>query len=231
MFNRRIITIIIFLLGHFSNAIADEYYSTRLCESGQYDCIQTRPGESWTSLWPNATQRDLIKRFNRMNTHLRPGIYIALPDDIEMSDTMSISPLPHKIAARGSKVITVDLTLLAWGAYDNGGNLLRWGPASGGRNFCYDVNAPCKTVCGEFQIYDIRGKNCISKQYPINEGGAPMPYCMFFKEGYAIHGSDEVPGFNASHGCVRVFREDAQWINEIFVRSEGPTKVLVLPYE
>lgn len=55
-----------------------------------------------------------------------------------------------------------------------------------------------------------------------------MPYCMFFKGGYAIHASD-VPGYNASHGCVRVFYEDAEWLNREF--ADIGTSVIVRPYE
>ena len=53
-----------------------------------------------------------------------------------------------------------------------------------------------------------------------------MPYCMFFHGGYALHGSNFVPDYNASHGCVRMSPDDAQWLNEDFVQ-EGLTKVHV----
>ena len=44
-----------------------------------------------------------------------------------------------------------------------------------------------------------------------------MPYCMHFFRGYALHGSEVVPGFRDSHGCVRLFIEDAKWLNEEFI--------------
>jgi|688.fasta_scaffold295894_1 L,D-transpeptidase ErfK/SrfK len=224
-----IITIIILLIA--APSYGEQYYSTKLCESGQYDCLQVKPGDTWTYLFPDPEQRDLVKRFNRMNTRLKIGMYIAIPEEIDDATVMSTSPFPYTIAPQGSKVIIVDLTLLAWGAYDIDGNLVRWGPASGGKPWCYDIKAPGKTVIGQFQIYDVRGKDCISTKFPVDSGGgAPMPYCMFFQGGYALHGSDEVPGYNASHGCVRLFKEDAQWLNEEFVKQSGRTKVLVLPY-
>lgn len=210
---------------------AAQFFSTNLCESGQYDCIQVRKGESWTSLWPKASERDLVQRLNRMNTKLSPGMYVAIPDGMPKVNPSDLCPLPTKIDPPGSKLITIDLKLLAWGAYDNEGNLIKWGPASGGSAWCYDISMPGKTVVGRFEIYDVRGEDCISSKYPINEGGAPMPYCMFFQGGFALHGSDEVPGFNASHGCVRLFKEDAKWLNEDFVRTPGRTKVQVLPYD
>jgi peptidoglycan hydrolase-like protein with peptidoglycan-binding domain len=35
---------------------------------------------------------------------------------------------------------------------------------------------------------------------------------MYFYAGWAIHGSDSVPSYPASHGCVRVSRADAVWL-------------------
>ena len=59
-----------------------------------------------------------------------------------------------------------------------------------------------------------------------------MPYCMFFHGGYAIHASPVVPGYHASHGCVRVFQEDARWLHEDFITINGrnSTIVVVNPY-
>ena len=55
-----------------------------------------------------------------------------------------------------------------------------------------------------------------------------MPYCMYFFQGYTIHAGYEVPTYNASHGCVRVFSSAAKWLNEQFM-TVG-TKVIVLSY-
>ncbi len=52
-----------------------------------------------------------------------------------------------------------------------------------------------------------------------------MPYCMHFFMGYALHGSDQVPGYAASHGCVRMFIEDARWLNEEFIDVAGPQQL------
>jgi len=49
---------------------------------------------------------------------------------------------------------------------------------------------------------------------------------MYFHGGFALHGSYEVPGFNASHGCVRLFVPDAEWLNQDF--TAGGQKVMVI---
>ncbi len=52
-----------------------------------------------------------------------------------------------------------------------------------------------------------------------------MPYCMFFSKYYAIHGSYDVPGYNASLGCIRVTPKDARWLNYNFIRVGTPVIV------
>ena len=59
-------------------------------------------------------------------------------------------------------------------------------------------------------------------------GGAPMPYCMFFSKYYAIHGSPDVPGYNASHGCIRVKPSAARWLYHNFLKIGS--KVIVKSY-
>lgn len=132
------------------------------------------------------------------------------------------NPFPSKIS--GGNIIKVDLGRLAWGAYDDEGNLVKWGRASGGKNYCPDIRRGCRTITGTYTIYSKKGSGCKSSRFPVGKGGAPMPYCMFFKGGYAMHGSNSVPGYNASHGCVRVPPSDAQWLNQDFVRV-GSTRI------
>ena len=52
--------------------------------------------------------------------------------------------------------------------------------------------------------------------------------CMFFSKYYAVHGSYEVPNYNASHGCIRVTPADAKWLYYNFI--EIGTPVVVKPY-
>lgn len=134
------------------------------------------------------------------------------------------SPMPTKIS--GGNIIKVDLGRLAWGAYDAEGNLVKSGRASGGKSYCPDIGRGCRTVTGTYTIYRKQGAGCKSSRFPVGKGGAPMPYCMHFKGGYALHGSNSVPGYNASHGCVRVPPSDAQWLNQNFVRV-GSTRVSI----
>ena len=57
---------------------------------------------------------------------------------------------------------------------------------------------------------------------------APMPYSVFFHEGYAVHGTTEVSdlGKPASHGCVRLHPDNAKALFAL-VRQYGPSTVRV----
>jgi lipoprotein-anchoring transpeptidase ErfK/SrfK len=57
---------------------------------------------------------------------------------------------------------------------------------------------------------------------------SPMPHSIFFRGGYAIHGSYDVGhlGRPASHGCIRLHPEHASELYSL-VRSSGGTRILV----
>lgn len=137
---------------------------------------------------------------------------------------------PTTRPATGNKLILVDPSIPAWGAYDAEGNLVKTGRASAGRDFCPDIKKACRTVTGTFTVYQKGTANCKSSIFPLKtHGGAPMPYCMHFYKGYAVHGSYDVEDYNASHGCVRILPSSAQWLSQNFV--EIGTTVTILPYK
>lgn len=218
-------TIIISSLGITIPVFASPY-GKGLCKLPEYDCLKIESGQSWTSLFPDPETRIMVKKINRMNTALRTGMTIAVPKDKENANFLALSPFPGQIT--GGNVVHVDMSELAWGAYDSEGNLVNWGPISGGKNFCKDTGRGCRTVMGTFTFYSKKGPGCKSSRFPVPRGGAPMPYCMHFHGGFAMHGSGTVPGYNASHGCVRMFVDDAKWMNESFVRV-GSTRVKIVP--
>lgn len=82
-------------------------------------------------------------------------------------------------------------------------------------------------------MYHKRGRGCVSHKFPLGRGGAKMPYCMFFHRGFAMHGSYDVPGYRASHGCIRLFTRDAEWLNREFIdlrsAQRSGTRVIIDP--
>lgn len=200
-------------------------FGETLCNSADYHCIKVKNGDTWASLFPNDETRDIIRRVNRMNVGLRPGMTIAVPKNIDRLTIYDVSPFPRYIESDGEKTIYISQQKLAWGAYDEDGELLWWGPISSGSDSCKNVIGGCSTPTGSFRIIRKQDIDCISTAFPRrvdgDNGGAQMPFCMHFFRGYALHGSEEVPGFRASHGCIRMFTEDARWLNEEFVDLPG----------
>ncbi len=211
-------------------------YGENFCADPRFTCVKVKRGDNWTRMFPDPYQREVVKRLNRTNMRMRLGTTIAVPKDLRNLTLFDIAPFPARIPASDNKVIVVDPKVLAWGAYDEDGRLLHWGPMSGGKNYCRDIGKPCRTISGNYIMFRKDDAGCRSRTFPVGSGGAPMPYCMFFHGGYALHASKEVPGYHASHGCVRIFKNDARWLNEKFIdlprRSNDfkGTQVFVNPY-
>jgi hypothetical protein len=158
------------------------------------------------------------------------GVMHGANDPDGDNDTKGINYFPPTRPATGNRVFMFSPRRGAWAAYDEQGKRVNTGKASGGASYCSDIGRSCRTVVGTFRVYAKGDSGCISGRYPVEtHGGAPMPYCMHFHpKGYAIHGSYNIPNYNASHGCIRVTPPVARWLNQNFMQT-GST-VMVLPY-
>jgi len=139
-------------------------------------------------------------------------IQVLEPEPIVLAKKSTSRAFPAKRSATGRNVFIFDPRRVRWAAYDKNGNLVKTGAASGGKNYCRDLHRRCHTPAGVYSVYAKQGASCKSSKFPIGKGGAPMPYCMFFRGGYAIHGSYHVPNYNASHGCIRVHPSAVKWL-------------------
>lgn len=207
-------------------AANEKFYGSELCSYSGFKCIKIVNGDTWAKLFPDRREREIVKRLNRTNAALRHRSWIIIPTNLNDINYMDLSPFPSNIEPSDRRTVIVNLSLQAFGAYDKLGKLVHWGPISAGRGFCEDVGHACITPPGDFKVYRKQGQDCISTQFPVEtSGGSPMPYCMHYYQGYALHGSI-LPGFNASHGCVRLFMYDAKWLNQHFV--DIGTRVIVV---
>jgi L,D-transpeptidase ErfK/SrfK len=227
--HKKIITAIVSIicLTYYTTSHSKSFGSKICVDSPVYDCYTVKKSDTWKKLFDDEEQRELVKRINRMNTALHPGMVIAIPEDPQTTDILKFSPFQTQIDPPGKKMIVVNFDKLAFGAYDADGRLEHWGPVSGGKGYCPDVGRRCNSPRGVFSIYNKGGSGCVSTKFPVGRGGAPMPYCMFFHGGFALHGSPEVPGYNASHGCIRMFTSDAEWLNEEFTEGERRVSVIL----
>jgi hypothetical protein len=140
----------------------------------------------------------------------------------------SLHQLSRHVQPTGERVFAFSPRLKMWAAYDSQGRRVAYGKANGGSDYCPDLNRPCHTPTGTFRIYKKGSSDCKSSRFPLPMGGAPMPYCMHFQGGNAIHGSQYVSTVNSSHGCIRVTTPAAQWLSSRF--AQNGTKVMVLSY-
>lgn len=204
--------------------VGSEFYGQALCKTNpeKYSCVTVPNGATtWAKLFPDERERDIVQKLNRTDTYLSRGKVLSVPIDLKSITIMDIAPFPFQLEKKGDKYILIDQNRLAWGAYNKDGKLVRWGPVSTGQDYCGDINRSCNTYTGIFYTFGKKGANCRSNIFPVGRGGSVMPYCMFFLKGYALHGSNEVFGYRASHGCVRMFTRDAQWLNQQFIDEPG----------
>ncbi len=213
------------MLAYFSMTWASMQYGEILCKKPLYRCLKIKRGDSWARLFKDERQRDLVKRVNRMNAFLKPGMVIAVPIQLSKISLFDVSPFALDIEPRGEKALVIDRAQLAFAAYDEQGHLVKWGPVSVGAAHCPDMADGCVTPAGEFRVLRKQGENCVSSVFPrrLNgvNGGAAMPYCIHFYKGYALHSGEELTGLASTHGCVNLFLDDAQWLNQQFVNTPG----------
>tara|TARA_B110000879_G_scaffold193188_1_gene259842 strand:- start:429 stop:1139 length:711 start_codon:yes stop_codon:yes gene_type:complete len=205
-----------------------KYFGNGLCQHPDFYCVKANVS-GWNRAFPDPVQRDIVQKVNRTYNSLWKGKLIAIPNNLENLTLLDVSPFPLTLAGIGEKKIIVDQEKLAWAAYDKDGIQVRWGPISSGKDYCPDIGKQCTTQTGQFRFFNKQGSECRSKTYD----GARMPYCMFFYKGFAMHGSHDIPGKRASHGCIRMFTRDAKWLNQMFVvlshkgNNHRGTKVIV----
>jgi len=200
-------------------------FGEQFCHLDDFYCIKVSAHDSWESLFDDPNQIDLVQRINRININLSKDMILAVPKNLDQLSIYDIAPFPRFIPATGEKNIYVDQKKLAWGAYNEEGELVWWGPVSAGTGNCSAEQGGCLTPTGTFRIIRKNDETCVSTVFPKRtngqSGGALMPYCMHFWRGYALHGSESVPGKPASHGCIRLFVQDARWLNEEFIELPG----------
>ncbi|HEY6171175.1 MAG TPA: L,D-transpeptidase [Candidatus Kapabacteria bacterium] len=161
----------------------------------------------------------LIQKINRLDrAHFRQGYVLMLPSSF--SDTSSISPYPSKIASLTEirKILFVNRRIQAFGIYENG-QLVRWGPTSTGKK-----KTPTPTG-----LYYTNWKKELTRSTIDNGWELPWNVNIANFEGISLHQFD-LPGYPASHSCVRLLKEDAQWIfnwAEEWVLAKGGAQVLI----
>ena len=144
---------------------------------------------------------DLVLKLNRLDPkHVRKGTALAVPDT--PASLIALSPFPRELEIGGSlpKLILVSREAQAFGAYESG-KLVYWGPTSTGKK-------STQTPPG---LYHTNWKKKETRSTVNPAWILPWAFNLDNLQGIAFHQYD-LPGFPASHGCVRLLNQDAQWI-------------------
>jgi len=143
----------------------------------------------------------VLLKLNRLDEqHLRAGVTLLIPEQID--ELNAFSPFPRRLetAREVSKLILVSLRVQAFGAYEFG-NLVRWGPTSSGKR-------ATPTPAG---LYHTNWKSKATRSSINEEWLLPWYFNLDNQRGISFHQYD-LPGYPASHGCLRLLADDAAWI-------------------
>jgi hypothetical protein len=163
-------------------------------------------------LQPRSTQRvqeqfsekhlALLEKLNRADrAHLDRLPHLVVPTEWD-DDELTHSPLPlhYEAGAAWPKVVVAYLPGQAFGAYEFG-SLVQWGPvSSGGRTH--------PTGPGVFAL----NWRSPGRASTLNPDWFMRWYFNFDnRDGLALH-AYSLPGYPASHGCIRLLERDARWL-------------------
>ncbi|MDB5255037.1 MAG: ErfK/YbiS/YcfS/YnhG family protein [Candidatus Nomurabacteria bacterium] len=142
-----------------------------------------------------------VLKINRINSNfLKTGSVVIIPANT--ADFNSLSPFPTDLpdAANVSKLMMISQRVQAFGLYENG-KLVRWGPVSTGKQ-----STP---TASKLYFTNWKGEEIHSSF--SDEWVLKWNFNLDNKEGIGMH-QYEMPGYPASHSCVRMFATDAEWI-------------------
>lgn len=150
------------------------------------------------------SQLALLEKINRADVDRLPRQEQLVVPGVWFDDEMQYSPFPlaYPGAAGHPKFLVVDQPAQAFAAYERG-RLVRWGPVSSGRE-------AHPTPDGLFHL----NWRSPGRYSTVNPRWFMRWYYNFHNtRGLALHEYD-LPGYPASHACVRLLERDASWIYE-----------------
>lgn len=213
-----------FVLPRISAAQEDSLFSTYVVRRGE--TLAGLFGKKW----------EFVSRINKVDPRaLRVGMKLKVPRDWGLA--LTYTPLPESLPriSAWEQFVLVDLESQYAAGYEHGIQKF-WFPVSSGFNPIqtphwyirkvvwgdsvwsgrrYRDSLPdMSTPTGIFKIL-MKDSVHVSNAFFTEDGlGVPMPWAIAFKWGYWFHGTGGnprgLPGFPASHGCIRLFDKDAE---------------------
>lgn len=118
--------------------------------------------------------------------------------------------IPKKISKNNGKIkVNIDLSQQRMFVYKGNNLLYTWLVSTARKGY--------NTPRGNYKPYHLA-----KMHYSTLYNNSPMPYSIFFKGGYAIHGTNSIKrlGRRASHGCIRLHPSNAKKLYNL-VRNHG----------
>ena len=113
------------------------------------------------------------------------------------------------VSAQASKIVAkIDISSQRMYVYKNGRRLYTWRVSTGRGRY--------RTPTGSYRPTIMKRMHYSSKY-----NNSPMPYSIFFRGGYAVHGTNHIRrlGRPASHGCVRLHPRNAATLYHLVKRN------------
>jgi hypothetical protein len=144
-------------------------------------------------------KKQIVFKLNRRDlAHLREGDTLITPNASD--NEMDYAPFPMSMASVPAKIIFIDRRIQAFAAYDSG-RLVHWGPTSTGKKSTPTPEGFDHTNWRSKETHSTVNQAWVLKWY----------FNLDNREGISLH-EYELPGYPASHSCVRLLADDAEWI-------------------
>ncbi|MCH4823635.1 L,D-transpeptidase [Gramella lutea] len=150
----------------------------------------------------NEDQKKVLLDLNRIEQNrIKPKMAIIVPECIS-HELVEYSPMPQHVHVMKClpKSLIINQRIQAFGLYENG-DLIRWGPISSGKKSTPTPNG----------LYYTNYKSKMKTSSVNHAWKLPYYFNIMNNEGIGMH-QYEMPGHPASHGCIRLKMEDAQFI-------------------
>lgn len=181
---------------------AERSTSTSNPAAVRYESVQIRGAKSLLDLETKLGHGgvEIAMRLNRLDRkHLGQAKSLVIPNST--ASLLSLAPFPMEIEQAQSlpKLVLVSRRVQAFAAYEHG-RLVRWGPTSTGKK-----STPTPAGLFSMNWKSLETRSSINRDWRL-----PWYFNLDNHQGVALHQYD-LPGYPASHGCVRLLEEDAQW--------------------
>ncbi|MES2224572.1 MAG: L,D-transpeptidase [Patescibacteria group bacterium] len=143
----------------------------------------------------------MVLEINRIDARLiKKGAVLVIPNSFDGAAALSPFPARLEIANDIPKLMLISQAVQAFGIYESGA-LVRWGGVSSGKQ---STQTPSKLYFTNWKGKEVHSS--FSDEWILK-----WNFNLDNKEGIGMH-QYEMPGYPASHSCVRMFGVDAEWV-------------------